>query len=745
MILLTGVLLISCSPAKFVPEGSYLLDKVEIKTDAKEVEKADLTEYVRQSTNSYILGVFRMQLGIYNLAGKDSTKWLNRVFKRVGQAPVIMDSMLTQISAQQLLSYHINKGYYHATINTIIHKKDKKAGITYQISSGKPYRVGSYKADIPYPELAEIANDSVRSLIQKNGLFDVSVLNSERDRVSNSMRRNGYYNFTRDHLAYTADSADFNVAVTMQLKDYLMARKDTLPFTVFRKYGISKVVYRLTPSLSTLLSSGNLSKTDTVHSGRYTLIGPAEKILTINALISGTFIKPGTHYSDEDVERTYTALNSLPPVKYTHISFSESGPDSLECSIAVAEAKSFTLTSQAEITFTAGYWGMAANLGTINRNIFKGAESLTLQGRLALERQDDVIAQEWGGQAGIRVPRTIIPFAGNKLISSLHGTTEFKGTFNYQYRPQEFSNTNVGGGLKYAWTKGRQNHSLDLVDISYVYFPWISNQFRDSFITTGKYNKYNYDNYLIMRINYSTAYNSYNPNRPMRNFYSYRYSIESAGNLLNGINKLLNSPVETDGSYKIFSTRYSQYLRGEVNASYNQIIDKNNRFVYHAGIGLGVPYGNAEIIPYERRFYSGGANSVRGWSESTLGPGSYVRFNSKRRDYNQMGDIKLDLNFEYRAKMFWVLEGALFADAGNIWTINDYENQPGGVFKFDTFWKQIAMAYGIGIRMDFDYVMFRFDLGTKLYNPALSEGVRWRVVPQEISDLAFHIAIGYPF
>ncbi|MPN60538.1 Outer membrane protein assembly factor BamA [bioreactor metagenome] len=163
-------------------------------------------------------------------------------------------------------------------------------------------------------------------------------------------------------------------------------------------------------------------------------------------------------------------------------------------------------------------------------------------------------------------------------------------------------------------------------------------------------------------------------------------------------------------------------------------------------MGVAYPYGNADIIPFERRFYSGGANSVRGWSESTLGPGSYERFsNIRRRDYNQIGDIKLDMNFEYRAKMFWVLEGALFLDAGNVWTIRDYDNQPGGLFQLESFWKQIALAYGVGFRMDFDFVLFRADIGFKLFDPGATTGSNWKMPPSLKNDIAFHIAIGYPF
>ncbi|OJX88963.1 MAG: hypothetical protein BGP01_01310 [Paludibacter sp. 47-17] len=740
--LVAGLMFYACSPAKFVPEGSFLLDKVEVKSDAREIDKSDLDDYVRQSPNSSILGLFRMQLGIYNLSDNDTTRWWNRMLRRVGQPPVIYDPALTDASAAQLISYHKNKGYFNATISTDVTMNRKKANVIYNIKAGQPYRINSYTYDLPNDTLKRVANDSLRTLIQRGDIFDVNTLNNERERISNRMRRDGYYNFTRDHLIYTADSVEKMVDVTIQLRDYLMAQSDSLSNTVFQRFAVSRVEFIVNPSVSSVAGATELLL-DTIRQGRYTLIGPVEKVLTLQSLIAGSYIRPGRMYSDQDVENTYSLLNSLPPVKYTDISFSMSAKDSLLCRISIAEAKSFTLTSQAEITYTAGYWGLAGNLGTVHRNVFSGAESLILQGRLALEWQGDVMAQEWGGQAAIRVPRTLLPEKIQLQRRLMQGSTDFRALFSFQSRPGEFSSTNVGSGIKYNWSSRRFNRSLDLVDISYVYFPWISTQFRDSFLTTGLYNRYNYDDYLIMRMSYGASFQGYNPNRPMRNFMSYRYSVETAGNVLYGIDKLFRSPVDSLGNYRIFNIRYSQYVRGEVNASYHQIVDKNNKLVYHAGVGIAYPYGNAEVIPFERRFYSGGANSVRGWSESTLGPGSYERFNSLRRDYNQLGDIKLDLNMEYRAKMFWVLEGALFIDAGNIWTVRDYKSQPGGYFRLNTFWKQIALAYGAGLRMDFSFLLFRLDAGLKLYDPARIPTQPWRA--PSFKDMAVHIAIGYPF
>jgi len=260
------------------------------------------------------------------------------------------------------------------------------------------------------------------------------------------------------------------------------------------------------------------------------------------------------------------------------------------------------------------------------------------------------------------------------------------------------------------------------------------------------FNPYNYQDHFIMRTGYIGTYTDFNANRPLKDYSSMRYNIEMAGNLLYALNHILGSPRSlTDSSYRFFGIRYAQYIKAEYNITHYQIFDMNNRFVYHLGMGLGVPYGNADVIPYEKRFFSGGANSVRGWSEGTLGPGSYQRIAGRWRDYNQVGDIKLDMSMEYRSKLFWKLEGAAFLDGGNIWTIKNYDTQKGGTFEYDTYMKQIAIAYGLGFRFDFSFFIARVDFGVKLFDPSRSRLEQWRVNPTWSDDVALHLAIGYPF
>jgi outer membrane protein assembly factor BamA len=741
------LLLQACNTTKYVPDGEYLLEKVQITTDSKDLKRDDLKDYLRQTPNASVFGLFKVRLGVYNLAGKDTTKWWNRMWKRIGDEPIIYSPTLTHLSVQQIQRVVENKGYFNAKVKVDTVSKGKKIALNYVVKSNKPYLLRDYSFDLRNVPLTEIAADTSRSLIRSNMLFDVDVLDDERERITSRFRQSGYYNFNKDFLTYTVDSSlnSHQIDVKLELRDYLKNANDSISNLIFQKYNIRKVLFYTTDNAVLGLDMQNNEKTDTTCFRDFMLISTGEKIIKLDALVQNTFINPNTLYSDRAVERTYSALNSLGPIKYININFKNSGTDSLDCHIYIVPAKALSLSTELEATYTDGFWGGAWNINALHRNIFNGAETLSLQTRVALEWQKDVLAKELGAQVGLKFPRFVFPVGSYDFKRNIHANTEYTSSFSYQIRPQEFETTNVGAGMKYSWSRRRQQHSIDLFDLSYVYFPTIDESFRNNFLTTGIFNPYNYENHFIMRSGYTGTSTNFNTNRPMQNHSTMRYSIEIAGNLLYGLNRLLGSEPSPDGSYRLFNIRYAQYVKGEYNLSHHQIIDKDNRFVYRAGVGLGIPYANADVIPYERRFYSGGANSVRGWNESTLGPGVYKRIDGKRRDYNQVGDIKLDLNMEYRAKMFWLLEGALFLDAGNIWTIKKYdETGDEGAFGFDTFMKQIAISYGAGIRFDFSFFIARFDMGIKLFDPVQSRREQWRVKPNW-SDCAFHIAIGYPF
>jgi len=749
IIIATFALLWSCSGTKFVGEGEYLLDKVVIKPDIKEIPVSELNEYRRQTPNTNVLGLFRMQLGIYNLSPKDTSKRVNRflskMFRNVGEPPVIYDPILTQLSAEQLQLLYRNRGFINVVVDTNLVYKAKKVKVKYTIHSNKPYKIRNYNTISNHHVFDSIASDSARSSIRKGMNFDTDILNVERERIASRMRNMGYYNFIKDFIVYAADSTlkSNQVDVKLDIKSNLKNNSEPINWLVFRQYYVGKVFFVLNKSGST--DSIVTQQVDTVSFRNYFLIDSKDRFVELDALIHNSFIEPNSLYTDLAVERTYSALNTLAPIKYVNISFKESDvPDVLDSYIYIVPAKTISVTAEVEGTLTKGYLGGALQIGTINKNKFKGAETLSVQGRLAVEKQNVEWAQEISGQVRLMFPKFLFPIGSYDFKRNVHANTEYTTNISYQNRPNEFTTTNLTGGMNYSWTPNKYRHQFELFNLSYVYFPKIDPNFRATYIDPGIYNKYNYEDHFIMRMGYNATFSGFNASRPLRNYSVASYNFETAGNLLYAANTLLGTKKEADGFYKLFNVRYSQYIRVEYNSSYYQIFDKNNRLAYHIGFGAGLPFGNANIIPYERRFYSGGANSVRGWKESELGPGVYQRIDGKSRDYNQVGDLKLDLNVEYRSKLIWGFEGALFLDAGNVWTIKDYSTQSGGQFKLDSFYKQIGLSYGTGLRYDFSFFILRFDMGIRLFDPVKAGAERWRFSPIS-EDFAFHVGIGYPF
>jgi hypothetical protein len=327
--------------------------------------------------------------------------------------------------------------------------------------------------------------------------------------------------------------------------------------------------------------------------------------------------------------------------------------------------------------------------------------------------------------------------------------------YNFQNRPDEYTRSIFNAGLQYSFKEPRVGltHQFRFVDISYVYLPWISDQFRDQFLQSTNILKYSYENHFIVGLGYSGYYTSFRTNQPNRSFWNLNYNIETAGNLLSALAKPLHFDKNPEsGNYELFHTQFAQFAKADFSATYNQVLHPRHRLVFHTDLGVAIPYGNSQTVPFEKRYFAGGSNSVRGWSARTLGPGGY-RGNGKLIDFNnQSGDIRLNLNIEYRAKVWSIFELAAFIDAGNIWTIYDYAAQPHGVFRFGEFYKQIALAYGVGIRLDLSFFVLRVDMGVKLYDPSCLygplAGKQWRTVQNGLSlkdDVALHFAIGYPF
>lgn len=772
VVAMVAFLLSSCSPTKYVPDNSYLLDKVQIDAGNSEVSNSDLNKHLRQRPNFKAFGIFRIYLAVYNMSGRDSTKKINRKLRSIGEAPVVYDPFMTYRSEKELQAYMKSKGYMNAEVSSSVKfKRKKRAEVIYNVMPGDPYRVGKIECDIPSDRVL----DSVLHLrggwpntkLKPGMMFDVDELDAERERLAKFLRRRGYYHFIKDYLNYTADSTvgDRKIDVTLHVKPYskVLPNGDREE-TNHNRYRVRHIY--VTEHSRTEQSGEELRRDTLDYSESMTLLSQSKPFLRPSIIDDELWIETDSLYNEFFVERSYSRLNGLGILRSSNIRFTDLQNDKheVDCEIDLYPAKPQSFSFDVEGTNSEGDLGFALNLGYAHKNVFRGSELLSVKVRYAQEAYSGLseilhrYVLDLGGEVGITFPRFLFPFLRRDFKRKISASTSFNVRYNYQLRPDTYDRKSFAGSMKYLWTWRRfYNYTLDLIDVNYVKIK--TDPSFDSIYSADRYSvlRESYSDHFVMNAGFSVTYNNQAQIAKDNKTY-YRLAVESAGALLNGICHLFVKKEDEDAPYKIGHVPFSQYVKFEADYAYNQKLDGRNHLVYHVGFGVAVPYGNASVVPFERRFFGGGANGVRGWSVRTLGPGQYS--SDGYNDFvKQSGDVKLLMNVEYRTKLIWKVEAAAFFDAGNIWTVNDSPSQPNGQFKWNSFYKQIALAYGLGIRLDFSYFLIRFDLGVKCYNPAnigrnkgdnpsrsdllhgpwRFYGLNWK------DDCAIHFAVGYPF
>lgn len=729
--LLTLTLLVSCAETKYVPDGSYLLDKVKVEVDGdyRDIKSSKLKSYVRQQNNVRWFSMVKLPLLTYSLSGRDSTKWRNRMLRAMGEEPVLFDSAQARQTLEDLQQMLFNNGYLDGRVELFTRIKGKKLSATYRLYPGSAYYIGNLRYDI---RDSVIANE-LRLHSQTNwGLhsgdqFVIDKLDGERKRLTKILNNSGYYRFHREFIRYEADTVGkgHQVDVTLLLN---VPQSESGVDSVHTKYKVRNVTYE-----------SGAPKDTTIH-------------LRNSILRECTYIRKNDYYSGSDLQNTYNHFGRLGAVKYTNIQFTEI-PDSsmLDCLIQLQTNKPSTLSFQPEGTNTAGDLGAAATLTYQNRNLFRGAEGLSVELRGAyeaikgLEGYSNQNFVEYSLETKLRFPRFIAPFLTNVHRRAINATSEVSLLYDLQNRP-EFHRRLLSASWRYRWTPQdkQYQYQLDLLDLNYVFMPWVSETFRklylDDVSSRNAILSYNYRDLFITKIGFGFMFNN--------GRIALKTNVETSGNVLNMTSNLFGAKQNDQGQKMIFNIAYAQYVKGDIDVTRYIRLDYSNQLVFHFGLGIAYPYGNSTLLPFEKRYFSGGANSVRGWSVRGLGPGKY-KGNDGRIDFiNQTGDMKLDLNMEYRTHLFWKLDGALFVDAGNIWTLRAYDDQPGGQFTLKDFPDQIAASYGLGFRFNFDYFIVRFDLGMKAVNPAyeVEDEVHFPIVRPRLSrDFAFHFAVGLPF
>lgn len=687
-----------------------------------------MKSYVRQQGNSRWFSTLKIPLATYSLSGRDSTKWLNRILKDMGESPVLYDSLHTVQSARDLVAELRNEGYLGAYVDISTRIKKKKIDVTYTLHPGEAYSIGNIRYDIQDSAIASLLRmDDVRNQKLKTGQkFNVESLDRERKRITDLIVNNGYYKFNKDFITYNADTVAGNkgIDLTLTLHRY---RTNQIADTSHVRYTIRNVD----------VVSGSQDD-PTIHLRR-------------GVLKSNTFITPQSTYSSHNLQKTYTHVGRLQAIKYTNIGFREV-PDStvLDCNIQISTNKPSTVSFQPEGTNTAGDFGAAVALTYQNRNLFRGSELLSVELRGAyeairgLEGYSNENFEEYSAEARLMFPRFIAPLLPYGFKRRVTATSEVSLLYDLQNRP-EYHRRVLSLAWRYRWNDANHHdkYQIDLIDLNYVFMPWISDKFRKDYLDNADNRnailRYNYEDLLIMKFGVGFSYNNGTD--------AIKVNMETAGNLLNLLSRPMHLQKNEMGLYKLFNIAYAQYVKGDFEYTKNIRLDYNNSLVAHVGLGIAYPYGNSTILPFEKRYFSGGAHSVRGWSVRELGPGKFIGRDGKIDFINQTGDMKLDLNLEYRAHLFWKLNGALFVDAGNIWTLRNYEDQQGGQFNINDFWKQIALSYGWGVRLNFDYFILRFDFGMKAINPAYDNNRQHYPItnPRLSRDLTFHFAVGMPF
>lgn len=757
-------LVLSCAPERFLEDDELLLDRVAVSADDKDVPSSALSGYVRQHPNSRWFSLFKVPLGVYCISGRDSTKRVNKFFRRIGEAPVVFDSVQAEGGRDNIQAAVRNLGFLNAEVSLNEKRRKQKLSLAYRIHAKDRYYVSSIDKIIDDPTVDSLITASwSQSLLYEGMPFDINQLEAERSRITTMLQNSGYQRFNKSFVRFDADTTlrQREVALTLRVARYRETVMDTLRDHPRFKIGQIKFLTDIDRTSLNRHESG----LDSLVVDDFSFYYRKRMPLTPAFILSKTDIRPGYLYRESDVQTTYSNLSSLSAVMGANVSFdaSSNDPEELVGYVNLLTAKKHGVSAELEGTNSAGDLGAAVSLGYQNRNVFRRSAMFSLKVRGAfeaikgLEGYADQNYIEYGVEADLNFPEFRFPFLSRKFRRSTKAQSIASLMYDSQDRP-EFHRRVLTAAWRYRWNQDnmKRQHRVDLLDLNYVFMPWISETFRQEYLSdNGNRNailRYNYENLFIMKAGYNFYFTSVSPTAQNasygQNAYSIRFGIESAGNLLYGISNLFNtqysSPLE---AYTLLDIAYAEYIKFDFDFAKSFRFDDRNSLAAHLAFGIAYPYGNSRVLPYEKRYFSGGANSVRGWSVRGLGPGSFSGSDGRVDFIRQTGDLKLDMSLEYRTHLFWKIDGAVFLDAGNIWTLRNYDEQPGGQFRFDTFWKQIAVAYGLGVRLNFGYFILRLDGGMKAINPAYESGkLRYPIInPRFNRDFQLHFAVGLPF
>ncbi|AWA30372.1 hypothetical protein HYN48_09875 [Flavobacterium magnum] len=753
------MILYSCSNTKYLPEGEYLYTggKIKVKDslisrkERKSLER-ELKVLLRPKPNSKILGL-RPKLFIYNLAGEPKKEkgfrhWLRT---KVGEPPVLFSQVDLDFNADILQNYSENRGYFKTMVSSDSTRRGKKVSAEYTVMPGKQYKIRNviFPQDSTALEQA-ITRTSDKTLLKTGNPYDLETIKLERTRVDARLKEEGFYFFSPDFLKIQVDSTVGNYQV-----DLLVKAKDEMPSQGAKVFTINDIYVYPDYSLRRMRrDSVRGDTTGVVQYKDYTIID-RKKLFDPRIFDRTLYFNKYDVYNRTDHNLSLNRLVNLGTFKFVKNQFkiskeNESALDAFYY-LTPLPKKSIRVEVLGK-TNSANYTGTELNINWSNRNTFRGAELLNVSVFGGLEAQisgqnNGYNVYRVGSEVSLTWPRFIAPF---KLKSSSGFVPKTKATLGYEFQKREklYSLNSFKGSFGYLWKENiRKEHQLNVTEINYVAPSLVTDLYLEQAQGNKTLEKV-IEKQLIFGPTYSFTYTNTMQTTRKNTFY-YKGSLDLAGT---AAGLALGADVKAGKEKEILGVAFSQFVKME--HDFRHYLKLGGEAVLASRIiaGVGYGYGNSTELPYIKQFFIGGTNSIRAFRARSLGPGSYNGA-SESSDFlpDQSGDIKLEFNTEYRAKLFSIVKGAVFVDAGNIWLMHKDADKAGAEFS-KKFLSEIAVGAGVGLRFDLSFLVLRTDLAFPLRKPYLPEGQRW--VIDDISlgsgswrkeNLIFNLAIGYPF
>jgi outer membrane protein assembly factor BamA len=769
-------LLASCATTRH-PGHDVYLKRNSLAIDNPSVSSFDIDGFIQQKPSKKLFFSTNLNLWLYNYAIKGKEigfkSWLKRA---VVEKPVVLDTNMTNQACRQIKLYMDNIGYYHGKVDKIVRYHGKYAKVKYRMTSGKPYNIRHIKYLIGDTAINRIITaDNQNSLLNEGMIYNAYTLDEERNRITMVLKNEGYYGFAREYINYRIDSS--LKSDMMDVTMFLNNPKTTSPAPPFEQIEQSHSRYKIRTILINTdydpLRSDSV-KPDTLQYLYKAYNDSVGKVFTFLyygkipvrplTILHSCFITPENQFNIDDVNQTYSSLSELQFLRYINIDFTEAVNDTsettapqkvLDCSIQLSRNSIQSFSFGMEGTNSGGDFGVSANPGYLNRNLFHGSELLNfrLKGAMEIQRrflgldiaQDNKLfnTYELGVNASLVFPKFLLPLNTDKFSKYFRPKSTLTAGFNY-LQMATFKRYLTETTFGYSWKSGTfKRYILNPLEVSSISILTDSSLMATINSLDDKRLQEQYTDHLITATRFSFVYNNQLINKKT-DFMYFKSDFESAGGILNAANDLLKSTKDENGNYTIYGIRYSQYVKGNLDFRYYHILRKST-LAYRTAVGLGIAYGNSIAMPFDKGFYAGGANGMRGWAIRSLGPGSYNTDNTTVST-ERMGDLFLESNIEFRFAFTPIIKGAFFTDLGNVWMLRTNEQYPGGEFHGDTFFKEIAMDAGFGLRFDFSFFVMRVDGATPVRNPSLPEANRWTSAKKvSLTDIMWNFGIGYPF